>query len=112
MRMFKLNKIRGHIKMLEFQQLKLTRYLAETQAKTPIDDNRVKDINRALKRVTDNIAMWNNKISAFPALPKSQDATARTTRVIHLHHGGTAISAQSAGTRHCAGRGPQTPFRP
>lgn len=69
MRMFKLNKIRGHVKMLEFQQLKLTRYLSETQAKTPVDDKRIKDINRALKRVTDNIAMWNNKISAFEAQP-------------------------------------------
>ena len=72
MRMFKLNKIRGHVKMLEFQQLKLTRYLAETQAKTPVDDNRVKDINRALKRVTDNIAMWNNKISAFESQSPKQ----------------------------------------
>ena len=67
--MFKLNKIRGHIKMLELQQLKLTRYLAESTNIPVPNPERIKDINRALKRVTDNINMWKEKLSAFEVAP-------------------------------------------
>jgi hypothetical protein len=63
--MYKLNKIRAHIQMLEFEQKKLNMYLNEEEAKPSRDDQRVKDIMRALRRVTDNISMWNDKISAF-----------------------------------------------
>ena len=63
--MYKLNKIRAHVKMLEFQELKLTRYLAEESAAPVPREDKIKDINRALKRVTDNIALWKNKLGAF-----------------------------------------------
>lgn len=67
--MYKLNKIRGHIKMLEFQELKLTRYLAEENAKPKVDPARVQDITRALHRVTEGIKMWKHKIAAFEVAP-------------------------------------------
>ena len=67
--MFKLNKIRGHVKMLELQQLKLSRYLNEEKAKVKPDTDRIADIERAHKRVTDNIQMWNDKLAAFEAAP-------------------------------------------
>jgi hypothetical protein len=67
--MYKLNKIRGHIKMLELQELKLTRYLAEENSREVVNPSRVQDITRALKRVTENINMWREKISAFEVAP-------------------------------------------
>jgi len=67
--MFKLNKIRAHIKMLELQELKLSRYLTEAKSYDFPDSNRIKDINRALKRVQDNIAMWNEKLKSFEVAP-------------------------------------------
>lgn len=69
--MFKLNKIRGHIKMQEFQKLKLERFLAEENALPVPNPTRLKDIGRALHRVTENIKMWEGKLSAFEnATPK------------------------------------------
>jgi hypothetical protein len=67
--MFKLNKIRAHIKMLELQQLKLTRYLTEANNAPVPNPLRIKDVSRALKRVTDNIEMWNAKLTAFENAP-------------------------------------------
>ena len=67
--MFKLNKIHGHIKMLELEQLKLTRYLAEAELQTPRNHKREIDIDRALRRVTANIDMWKDKLKAFEAAP-------------------------------------------
>jgi hypothetical protein len=67
--MFNLNKIQGHIKMLEFQQLKLSRYLAEEQAQLVPRPQRVKDIERAHRRVTDNINMWKSKLEAVSKAP-------------------------------------------
>lgn len=67
--MFKLNKIRGHIKMLEFQELKLSRYLAEEKAKVKPDPDRIADIERAHKRVTEQITMWQTKLAAFENQP-------------------------------------------
>ena len=55
--------------MLELQQLKLTRYLAEASNIPVPNPERIKDINRALKRVTDNINMWKEKLSAFEVAP-------------------------------------------
>ena len=75
--MFNLNKIRGHIKMLELQQLKLSRYLNEANAKEVVDPKRIQDITRAHKRVTDNINMWNTKLEALskaPARPEERKA--------------------------------------
>lgn len=63
--MFKLNKIRAHIKMLELQELKLSRYLTQEQAKDKPDDARIKDITRAHKRVTEQIDLWRGKLEAF-----------------------------------------------
>ena len=63
--MYKLNKIQGHIKMQELQQLKLTRYLNEANAMEVPDTARIKDIERALRRVTENINMWKEKLKAF-----------------------------------------------
>lgn len=67
--MFNLNKIQGHIKMQEFQQLKLSRYLAEEQAQPVPRPQRVKDIERALHRVTENINMWKAKLEAISKAP-------------------------------------------
>jgi len=70
--MYKLNKIRGHVKMQEFQELKLTRFLAEENALAVPNPTRVKDIERALRRVQENIKMWNDKLAAFEnALPRT-----------------------------------------
>lgn len=74
MLMFKLNKIRGHVKMLELQQLKLSRYLNEEKAKVTPDPDRIADIERAHKRVTDNIQMWNEKLAAFEAAPPREES--------------------------------------
>lgn len=67
--MYKLNKIQGHIKMQELQQLKLTRYLNEANAMEVPDTARIKDIERALRRVTENINMWKEKLKAFENAP-------------------------------------------
>lgn len=67
--MYKLNKIQGHIKMQELQQLKLTRYLNEAKAMDVPDESRIRDIERALKRVTENINMWKAKLTAFENAP-------------------------------------------
>lgn len=66
---YKLNKIHGHIKMQELQQLKLSRYLNEAKAMPVPDPDRIRDIERALKRVTENINMWKSKLSAFENAP-------------------------------------------
>lgn len=63
--MYKLNKIRGHVKMQEFQELKLSRFLAEENAQVVPNMARVRDIERALRRVQENIKMWNEKLKAF-----------------------------------------------
>ena len=63
--MYKLNKIQGHVKMLEFEKLKLTRYLTEAEAMAVRNPKREADIARALRRVTENIVMWNKKLGAF-----------------------------------------------
>lgn len=70
--MFKLNKIQGHIKMQELQQLKLTRYLDEAKAMEIPDQNRIKDIERALRRVTENINMWKERLIAFQNAPAKE----------------------------------------
>lgn len=63
--MYKLNKIRAHIKMQEFQELKLTRFLAEENAMDVPNPSRLKDIERALHRVQENIKMWREKLETF-----------------------------------------------
>lgn len=71
MSMFNINKIRAHIKMLEFQEIKLIRYLAEVDASTmPIREEKMRDINRSLKRVQDGLVLWRGKASAIENLPK------------------------------------------
>lgn len=67
--MYKLNKIRAHIKLQKLQELKLTRYLEQENKNTFPDSVRVKDINRALKRVQENINMWETKLAAFENAP-------------------------------------------
>jgi len=67
--MFNLNKIRGHIKMQKLHELKLTRYRAEENRKDAPNPTRLKDIDRALTRVTENIKMWEDKLSAFENAP-------------------------------------------
>lgn len=67
--MFNLNKIRGHIKMLEFEQLKLTRYAEEAAKMEKRNEKREADIQRALTRVTRNIEAWNNKLEAITNAP-------------------------------------------
>lgn len=67
--MYNINKIRAHIKMLKFQELKLSRYLEEEEAKNPKNDSKIRDIARAHKRVTDNIKQWNHKLEQIEAMP-------------------------------------------
>jgi len=67
--LYKLNKIRAHIKLQQLQELKLTRYLEQENKNVFPDSVRVKDINRALKRVTENIKMWESKLEAFENAP-------------------------------------------
>lgn len=71
MSMFNINKIRAHIKMLEFQELKLQRYLTETEASSiPTREEKIRDIQRSLKRVQDGLALWRTKEEAILNLPK------------------------------------------
>ena len=63
--MYNLNKIRAHIKMLELEQLKLTRYADEATRIVKRDPQRERDIARALTRVTANITMYEAKLKAF-----------------------------------------------
>jgi hypothetical protein len=77
MTMFNLNKIRGHIKMLEFEQLKLTRYLDEAQRMDVRNPKREADIERSLRRVTAGVTMWTSKLEAItqaPARPPDRPA--------------------------------------
>jgi hypothetical protein len=67
--MFNLNKIRGHIKMLEFEQLKLTRYADEATRIDPRNPKREADIERALRRVNSAIEQWTKKLDAITAAP-------------------------------------------
>jgi chromosome segregation ATPase len=67
--MFQLNKIRAHIKMLEFEQKKLSMYLAEVTRDTPDNTKRIEDISRSLRRVTKNIEAYQTKISRFEDAP-------------------------------------------
>jgi hypothetical protein len=67
--MFNLNKIRGHIKMLEFEKLKLTRYQEEATRLDPRNTKREADIERALRRVQGGIDMWTAKLEAITAAP-------------------------------------------
>ena len=75
--MFNLNKIQGHIKMLEFEQLKLTRYADEATRMEPRNLKREADIQRALRRVEGNIILWRNKLAAITdAPPRAPDRPA------------------------------------
>lgn len=67
--MFNINKIKGHIKMLEFEQLKLTRYAEEATRFEKRDPKREADIQRALTRVNNNIDLWTKKLGAFADAP-------------------------------------------
>jgi hypothetical protein len=69
MTMFNLNKIRGHIKMLEFEKLKLTRYQEEATRMDVRNPKREADIERALRRVQGGIDMWTQKLEAITAAP-------------------------------------------
>lgn len=55
--------------MLELQELKLSRYLTEAQAQAKPDENRIKDIQRAHKRVSEQIDLWRGKLAAFENQP-------------------------------------------
>lgn len=70
--MFALNKIRGHIKMQELRQLKLTRFLEEENSLPVPNAQRVKDIQRALHRVNENIKLWSEKLDAIENAPARQ----------------------------------------
>jgi hypothetical protein len=71
MSMFNINKIRAHIKMLEFQEIKLVKYLAETEASSlPTREEKIRDIQRSLKRVQDGLTLWRSKEDMIINLPK------------------------------------------
>ena len=55
--------------MLRFQELKLSRFLNEENANLIPNPDRVKDITRALKRVTENIAMWEHRLESISNQP-------------------------------------------
>jgi hypothetical protein len=86
--MYKLNKIQGQIKMLEFEKLKLSRYLTEAESMATRNPKREADIARALRRVTENIDMWNRKLGAFATA--TQDKPSRPGP-INGDQGGTLI---------------------
>lgn len=67
--MYNINKIRAHIKMLEFQEIKLSRYLREQESLEVRNIAKIADIKRAHKRVTDNISLWKNKLEHIEQLP-------------------------------------------
>jgi hypothetical protein len=67
--MFNLNKIRGHIKMLEFERLKLTRYQEEATRMETRNPKREADIERALRRVQGGIDQWTQKLEAITQAP-------------------------------------------
>ena len=67
--MFNLNKIRGHLKMLELEKLKLTRYADEATRFEVRNPKREADIERALRRVNGAIDMWTAKMSAIESAP-------------------------------------------
>ena len=67
--------------MLEFEQLKLTRYAEEATLFEKRDPKREADIQRALTRVTNNIAMCNKKLGAFA--DAKPDAPVRNTPINH-----------------------------
>ena len=77
MTMFKLNKIRAHIKMLAFERTKLEMYLKEAHRDTPDNVKRIADIERSLNRVNKNIQAFETKLARFevaPARPVSREA--------------------------------------
>lgn len=82
--MFNLNKIRGHIKMLDFEKLKLTRYADEATRQTPRNPKREADIARALRRVEAGIDMWTKKLEAIDKASQKPQVETRNTP---LHHG-------------------------
>ena len=63
--MFNINKIKAHIKMLEFEEKKLGMYLTEAQGMPFPDAKRIADIERALRRVVHNKEAYQHKISKF-----------------------------------------------
>jgi hypothetical protein len=67
--MFNLNKIRGHIKMLEFEKMKLTRYAEEAEKMEKRNEKREADIQRALRRVSGSLDIWQGKLEALTAAP-------------------------------------------
>jgi hypothetical protein len=67
--MFNLNKIRGHLKMLELEKLKLTRYAEEATRFEVRNPKREADIARALRRVSGSIDLWTTKLDALTAAP-------------------------------------------
>ena len=78
--MFQINKIRAQIKLLENQKLKLTSYLQETEKNNPRDSQRIKDIQRALKRVNDNLAHWEQRVNNFENAPQDPKPRPRRTQ--------------------------------
>jgi hypothetical protein len=75
--MFNLNKISGHIKMLEFEELKLSRYAEEAEKMEKRNDKREADIQRALRRVRGSLEIYRNKLEAVtqaPARPPERPA--------------------------------------
>lgn len=63
--------------MLEFEQLKLTRYADEAQRMEVRNPKREADIDRALRRVNGAIDMWTKKLDAItnaPARPPERPA--------------------------------------
>lgn len=67
--------------MLEFEQLKLTRYAEEATRFEVRDPKREADIQRALTRVTNGIAMWTIKLGAFADAPPEKPT--RNTPINH-----------------------------
>jgi hypothetical protein len=67
--MYNINKIKAHIKMLSFEQTKLTMYLKEQQALEVPNAKKIQDIERALIRVNKNIEAYTSKIAKFEVAP-------------------------------------------
>jgi hypothetical protein len=63
--MFALQKIKGHIKKQELQELRLTRFIELENARAVPNPERIKDLQRVLSRIQENIKMWKDKLSSL-----------------------------------------------
>ena len=60
--MFKINKIQAQVVLLERKKLKFEMYLKETQAASPKNPEKEAEIERAIRKVDEQIKTWKEKV--------------------------------------------------